>query len=439
MNRTNGRAETLGSGRISGSQVHRTEDGFTLLVGTFKSPEIYTLKFQPPAPPSSSSSSTSELKTTTNTTGTLTISHKSPAAGGHSWLSLSPSHNNLYTTVWSSPPLIAAYALDPNTKVPTLLNTARVASLSGYVAPTPSGTHLLSVGGPTGEVFRLRASDGGLDDAASPVQTLSFRTPAELNDGRRDGVAHGAFGGLRWGAHSVDLSPDGRTAYVADIGHNCIWTYSVTDEGGEGGQGAEVLTQRVKHVAPRAGDGPRHCWPHPNGRVVYCVQEHSGMVDAFAVDGSEGGDGAVKLAHMHGHSLLPPGKAAGEFWADEVRTSNLYGDGGQPRWLYASTRGLEKGTKGYVAVFELDEQGAMCGPAVEIYETRTSGGLANAVEPAPRALYEQLGADGSGEEFLALTDSEEGWVVVLGWDGKRFREVAAVRLEGAEAATAVWV
>lgn len=246
------------------------------------------------------------------------------------------------------------------------------------------------------------------------------------------------------GAHSVDLSPDGRIAYVADIGHNCIWTYVVNDEGGKV---AEVLTQRAKHVAPRVGDGPRHCWPHPNGRVVYCVQEHSGMVDAFAVGGGDGngdgdGDGdaaVVQLAHMHGHSLLPAGKAAGDFWADEVRTSNLYGNGGQPRWLYASTRGLERGTKGYVAVFELDGQGAMRGPAVEIHETRTSGGLANAVEPAPRAVYEQLGVSGSGEEFLALTDSEEGWVVVLGWDGMRFREVAAIRLDGAEVATAVWV
>ncbi|CAN8097520.1 unnamed protein product [Discula destructiva] len=445
-------------------QVHRSEDGFTLLVGTFRSPAIYTLQFQPPAPtPSASFSSSSSSPS--NSSAALTVSHKSPAAGGHSWLSLSPSHTHLYATVWASPPTVAAYALDARTKQPTLLNTAPVASLSGYVVPTPSGSHLLSVGGPSGEVLRLCPATGAFLDPAAPVQRLSFRRGAadSADDGRREGVAHGDFGGLRWGSHSVDISPDGRAVYVADIGHNCIWSFALDERSGSGAeekkegeqqQEQPLLTLRGKHVSPRENDGPRHCWPHPNGRVVYCVQEHSGMVDAFAEDGTG-------LVHMHGFSLLPQGKAPGLFWADEVRTSNLPGHRSTttttttttttalaPRWLYASTRGLDKGTKGYVAVFELDEHGAMVGPAVEIYETRTSGGLANAVEPAPRALYEQMGVDwrrgeGEGEEqveeYVALTDSEDGWVVVLGWNGRRLREVAAVQLEGAQAATAVWV
>lgn len=395
------------------------QDGFTLLVGTFRSPELYTLHFHPQtssSPPNPAS-------------GALTVAHTSPAAGGHSWLSLSPSHTHLYTTVWATPPTVASYVLHPTTAVPSLLNTAPVASLSGYVAVTPSGRYLISVGGPSGDVFALDSTDGSI---GAHVQTLAFRTPAELDDGKRDGVAHGAFGGLRWGAHSVDISPDGKSVYVADIGHNCIWAYTLDEAARD-----EPLALRTKLVSPRAHDGPRHCWPHPSGRVLYCVQEHSGMVDAFAV-----GEDGVSLAHMHGHTLLPAGKACGDFWADEVRTSRLFAEGRAPRWLYASTRGLEAGTKGYVAAYALGEDGAMCGPAVAIYETRTSGGLANAVEPAPREVYEKMGLplEGEGaEEFVALTDSEEGWVVVLGWDGRRFREVASVRLEGAKAATAVWV
>lgn len=413
------------------SQAHGQgppQDGFPLLVGTFRSPEIYTLHFQPPSVVS---------HTRTTTSGALTVAHKSTAAGGHSWLALSPSHTNLYTTVWGEPPTIASYVLNSSNAVPTLLNTASVASLSGYVAVTPSGRYLISVGGPYGDVFAIQP-DGSI---GAHVQTLAFRTPAELDDGKRDGVAHGSFGGLRWGSHSVDLSPDGKSVYVADIGHNCIWAYTLDEEAAAAAAAStgngEPLTLRTKHVSPRAHDGPRHCWPHPNGRVLYCVQEHSGMVDAFSV-----GEDGVSLAHLHGHTLLPKGKDCGAFWADEVRTSRLCKEGQPPRWLYASTRGLEKETKGYVAAYELDEQGMMRGPAVAIYETRTSGGLANAVEPAPREVYERMGLplEGEGaEEYVALTDSEEGWVVVLGWDGKRFREVAAVRLEGAMAATAVWV
>lgn len=424
--------------RPGGSHANGTNnDGFTLLVGTFRSPEIYTLNFKPPT-------KATRLDPRQNP-ASLTVAQKSTAYGGHSWLSLSPNHTRLYTTCWSQPPAVASYSIDPHTKAPTLLNTKPVASLSGYVVVTPSGKHLISAGGPSGEVFRLEA-DGRI---GALVQTLPFRKASEVHDGAREGVAHGSFGGLRWGAHSVDIGPAGRTVYVADIGHNCIWSYHLDEEESssqteeadvEGGGGGGPLRLGTKHIAPRAHDGPRHCWPHPNGRVLYCVEEHSGMVDAFRVDV----DG-VTLGHLHGYSILPPHKSADKFWADEVRTSNLPAGGGvgRPRYLYASTRGLEPGTKGYVAAYELDDEGCMKGPALDIYETRTSGGLANAIEPAPQELYQRPEVAGE-EEFIALTDSEEGWVVILGWNGKKFREVASVKLKGEDgsvvgAATAVWL
>lgn len=457
-------------------------DGFTLLVGTFRSPQLYTLNFKPPSVKATACKPSIPAKPTS---GVVSISHKSPAVGGHSWLALSPDHTRLYATCWADPPSVASYRLDPATKIPHLLNTKPVAALSGYVAVTPSGRHLLSVGGPSGEVFRLDDDPAGDGRIGALVQSVPFRTAAERDDGRRDGVAHGSFGGLRWGAHSVDVGgPGGRCAYVADIGHNCIWAYELDEapEGSGSGSGSgsgEVLRLRAKHISPRAHDGPRHCWPHPAGRVLYCVQEHSSMVDAFAIlgdgrgsgSGSGSGDDAA-LRHLGGETILPADRSAGDFWADEVRTSNLFSVPGAdddddddeqegpaaprapraPRYLYASTRGLESGTKGYVAAYELDAEGRIAGPALEIYETRTSGGLANAVEPAPRALYAKLGSGGGRgedeekekEEYIALTDSEEGWVVILGWDGRRFREVAAVQLKGedgavAGAATAVWL
>lgn len=449
---------------LNGTRLH---DVFPLLVGTFRSPTIYTLALKPTAASSSSSSSVG-TDTSSIPPSTLSVSHKSTAVGGHSWLALSPSKTHLYTTCWTSPPSVAAYSVNPTDHSVTLLNTAPVASLSGYVAVTPSGRHLISVGGPTGEVFRLLLPDdkvgdgnGDGDGRIGPLtQTLSFRNEGGADDGKRDGVAHGGFGGLRWGAHSVDISPDGKAAYVADIGHNCIWTYHLheprpeTETGTTGaGTGKEggppLLTLGSKHISVRGHDGPRHAWPHPNGTVLYVVQEHSSMVDAFAV----ARDG-VTLTHLHGYTIIPEAKKCGDFWADEVRTSHFFSWGTttgtdktegvaarKPRYLYASTRGLQPETKGYVAAYELDEAGRITGPALEIYETRTSGGLANAIEPAPREVSSRSGV---GEELIALTDSEEGWVVILGWNGKRFREVAANKLEAedgqvVQAATAVWL
>lgn len=392
-------------------------DGFALLVGTFRAPEIYTVVFKPSGhlnePPS------------------LTVSKKSAAAAGHSWLALSRDKTRLYATCWAQPPSVASYRILEDGSA-ELLNQKEIRALSGYVAVTDR--HLYSAGGPSGEVFLLNDEDGSIGDL---VQEVSFRRAEELDDGKRDGVAHGSFGGLRHGSHSVDLSPDGRSLYVADIGHNCIWTYSVD----ESERGRPPLTPGAKHVSPRPHDGPRHTWPHPSGRVLYCVQEHSSMVDAFRV-----AEDGVALEHLHGYTILPEGRRAEDFWADEVRLSNKHGidstsrAGGRPRYLYASTRGLRPETKGYVAAYELNGDGTIAGPAVDIFETRTSGGLANAIEPAPARVSGEEGE----EELIAITDSEQGYVSILGFDGRRFREVAATKLEGengevVQAATAVWL
>lgn len=128
--------------------------------------------------------------------------------------------------------------------------------------------------------------------------------------------------------------------------------------------------------------------------------------------------------------ILPPGKEDDDFWADEVRLSP---GTKTPKYLYASNRGLKNGEKGFVYVFGLDDDGLLDEtkrqPLAE-WQTPTSGGWANAIEP---------GFVRDGVEYSALTDSEEGLVMVLAWDGTTIREVARTKLdEGAGAATAVW-
>ena len=109
--------------------------------------------------------------------------------------------------------------------------------------------------------------------------------------------------------------------------------------------------------------------------------------------------------------------------------------------MYESTRGLEAETKGYLAVFSLTEEGLVDEKQgekglLDMWQTPTSGGWANAVQPGPTV---------DGIEYLALTDSEEGLVMVLSWDGKKIKECGRVRLEGGTdgkvegAATAVWL
>jgi len=155
------------------------------------------------------------------------------------------------------------------------------------------------------------------------------------------------------------------------------------------------------------------------------------MVDAFSL----APNGTIET-HLSGVKIIPEDKDPKDYWADEVRLSRT---SSPPKYLYASTRGLEKGTKGYVAVFSLDDAGQINGEALDMYETETSGGLANAVEPAPEG--------GDGVEYIALTDSEEGYVFVLSFDEteRRLKEVARGKLGEDDqgkvigAATAVWL
>jgi len=384
------------------------------IVGSFNH-DLYTLHFEPP--------------TSSGTEASLTLIRPTPAIGGHSWLALSRKKDFLYCTAWTKPsPSVAAYSVRNGGREIQFLNAKPIKALSGYVCC--DARHVYSVGGPTGEVFRI-AGNGSIGDL---VQELDFVDPQGTNMSTARGeVAHGDFGGLRHGAHSVDLSPDGRSLYVADIGRNCIWTYSIDQKAQ---YGEPPLKLANKHVAPRATDGPRHTEPHPNGKVLYSLQEHTSMVDLFSVDT----DG-VTLQHAQGVKIIPADKDPKHYWADEVRHSTGP-DSAKPRYLYASTRGLEAGTKGYVAVFKLRENGMLeSEDPLCIWETPTSGGIANAIEPAPWR-------EGQGEgdaEYLAMTDSEEGWVFMLAFDGKEVREVARLNLgkteegEVVKAATAVWL
>ncbi|EMF13332.1 putative isomerase YbhE [Sphaerulina musiva SO2202] len=380
------------------------------LVGSFNQPSLYLFTFDP-------------------STSTLHLTKEHPAIGGHSWLSLSQDKTNLYCTAWTAQPSIASYQILSGGHEIRHLNTKTVKSTSGYVCN--NSTHVFSVSGPSGEVFRKNKSDSG--SLGNLVQELDFVTDQGANQSAARGeVAHGDFGGLRHGAHSVDISPDGKSLFVADIGRNCIWTYKITHE--TEGVDDPPLEFGTKHIAPRSHDGPRHTWPHPSGKILYSLQEHSSMVDVFSI-----ADDGVTLKHIQGCSILPAGKDCKNYWADEVRYSTGP-DAAKPRYLYASNRGLEKGTKGYVAAYKLAEDGTLeSEEAVDIWETPTSGGIANAIEPAPWKV------EHGDKEYLALCDSEEGWVSILSFDGKVIQEVSKVNLGKAKdgkvvgAATPVWL
>jgi len=377
---------------------------YSILLGTFRSPYIYTLNFD-------------------TVKGKLELQHTNKANCGHSWLDVSPDAKTLYTTNWAEDPSVSCYTIVPpsaDKPFPTTEPLATVKSkfLSGYVVSNDKAMY--SACGPQVDVFLIDEKTGALKDQPA-VQSFALVSEEE----RHKGTSQMDFGGLRHGGHSADLSPDGTKLYVADIGRNCVWMYHVDKATG-------LLTEASKNVATRPDDGPRHAWPHPNGKYVYSLQEHTSFVDVFRLS-----DDDQRLEFVEGASILPPGDSKKKYWADEVRLSP------DASVLFGSTRGLEPETKGWVTAWNLtpegrlvDPVGAANGDATHRFQTSTSGGWANAIAVCPNY-------GPRGEVFLTLTDSEEGFIQILSYlpsEGfKVVDEVSVATKDAHGASVAVWL
>ena len=132
-------------------------------------------------------------------------------------------------------------------------------------------------------------------------------------------------------AHSVNVSPDNRFAFVADLGLDKILIYKI-----DGGK----LTPNdppAGNVAP--GSGPRHFAFHPSGKYAYVINEMGNTVTAFAYDKEKG-----SLTEIQSIGTLPAGYEGKSYTAEVV----VHPSG---KFLYGSNRGQDS-----IVVFSVDEK-----------------------------------------------------------------------------------
>src|SRR5690606_23743915 len=86
-------------------------------------------------------------------------------------------------------------------------------------------------------------------------------------------------------AHSVNVGPDNRFAYVADLGTDKIHIHRLDAEAGTLDAGA-AGSKLEASVAP--GSGPRHLSFHPKAPFAYVINEMLLTVTAFRHDASTG-------------------------------------------------------------------------------------------------------------------------------------------------------
>jgi 6-phosphogluconolactonase len=253
-------------------------------------------------------------------TGALSPPVLAAEAKNPSFIEIHPNGKYLYAVSESGDAgTVSAYAIDPETKNLKLLNT-RPSGGSGpcHVNIDHAGKNVLVTNYNSGSVSVIPIeSDGSLAEPSCFVQ----HEGSSVNPQRQKGPH----------AHSVNISPDDRFAFVADLGLDKIMIYKLDIEKGT------ITPNDPAFVKVKPGSGPRHFTFGVDGKYAYVINEMGGTITAFAYNPASGG-----LTEIQTVSTLPDGFTGLNACA-EVR---VHPNG---RFLYGSNRGQDS-----IAVYRID-------------------------------------------------------------------------------------
>jgi 6-phosphogluconolactonase len=165
---------------------------------------------------------------------------------------------------------VSAYKIEADTGVLKLLNKQPSGGAGPcHVSIDHMGKNLLvaNYGGGSASVIPIKA-DGRLGKPTGFVQ----HTGSSVNPRRQKGPH----------AHSINVSPDDRFVFVADLGIDKIMIYKLDIEKGT------LVANRPPFVQIKAGAGPRHFVFHPKGKYAYVINELDCTVTVFAYESASG-------------------------------------------------------------------------------------------------------------------------------------------------------
>ena len=185
--------------------------------------------------------------------------------------------------------------------------------------------------------------------------------------------------------------------YSADMWADKIWCHKKDAKTGH-----LTLVGSVDAVTP--GDHPRWVELHSSGSYLYALNEAGNSLSMFLID---------QKTHMPVYTqitypLVPPGipNLKKMYRADVVFCSQ------SGKYLFATARSNSPSLTGYISAFKLGPAGNIERP-ICMNPTPTSGGHSNAVSPCPWT-----------DEWLALTDDEQGFVEIYRWHEEYLARVA---------------
>ena len=267
-------------------------------------------------------------------TGALTSLGKAEAGKTVMPMAVAPSKKFLYAVVRSQPTRVLTYAINGKTGALTQKATAPLPDSMAYVSTDRSGR------------FLLTASYGGDKVAVSPIGAdglVSAEAIQILPTGRN--------------AHSILTDRTNRFVYSANLGGNQVLQFAFNAVTGK------LMPLDPPAVKPEPGHGPRHLAFSNDNKFLYVLNELSGHVTQYAIDGGKGTLTLVdtvpsvppELGMKWGQAQAPVGSAptasAAAPQADEkppIWAADLHftPDG---KFLYSSERNTDK-----IALFKVD-------------------------------------------------------------------------------------
>lgn len=196
--------------------------------------------------------------------------------------------------------------------------------------------------------------------------------------------------------HGMVFDPSETYLYSADMWADKIWTHKKDSEG--------KLTLVGSIDAPTAGDHPRWVEIHPSGHYLYVLMEAGNRLGVYVIDEETH---MPVFTHIT-YPLVPPGvRDMKKMYRSDVVFCSQSGD-----YLFATARSNSHSVTGYISAYKLGPQGQV-ERQICMNPTPTSGGHSNAVSPCPWT-----------DEFLALTDDQDGWIEIYRWHEEYLSRVA---------------
>lgn len=264
---------------------------------------------------------------------------------------------------------VAAFSIDSKTASLTLLNQKSSGGPGAcHISLDRTGKNALVANYGGGSVAALPIGDDGRLSSPSSVIKHTGSSVTQRQKAPR--------------AHSINVGPNNRFAFAADLGIDKVLIYRLDVEKG-------LLTpNHPPFVKTALGAGPRHFTFHPSGKFAYVINELDLTVNALTFDAAQG-----SLKSIQTISTLPKGITDTKGFSTAEIVAHPGG-----KFLYGSNRGHDS-----IVVYQVDAKTGK----LTFVETEPSGGK------NPR----NFAVDPSGKYLLAENQSTHS-IVVLQIDPK---------------------